>query len=51
MSQLPSTTIKGVFLDEALLLKTIGHLPTQGFSKSDFALALDDSGLNEVSSS
>lgn len=51
MSQTLSTIIKGVSLNEALLIRTLEQLPAQAFSKSDFALSLANAGLTEASDS
>ncbi|WP_306046572.1 hypothetical protein [Nioella sp. MMSF_3534] len=48
MSQSLSTIIKGVTLNEALFIAALEKLPTSGFSKTEFAQALLDAGLNEA---
>lgn len=49
MSQTLSTTIKGVSLDERLLIAALENLPTLAFSKSDFGNALTDLGFGHAS--
>jgi hypothetical protein len=51
MSQTLSTTIKGISLDEPLMIAALEQLPSQAFSKTDFAQALTDAGFGHASDS
>ena len=51
MSQTLSTTIKGISLDEPLIIAALDKLPPQAFSKTDFAQALTGAGFGHASDS
>ncbi len=47
MSQTLSTIIKGIPLDEPLIIAALDKLPPQAFSKADFAQALTGAGFDK----
>ena len=51
MSQSLSTTIKGAALNETLFIAALEKLSASGFSKTEFAKAMLDAGLNEANDS